>query len=470
MENYVNNLAPWETKEGAYQGIQLGKDIDDQKEVLKDQIIEMIRSRVASSSAIIASRGLPLDSISDIAYTDKDIGQGMQGLKAAFEWGISDVVWQLELNRNSLENMLEDMYAGMKELLANRKEAVAAYEKGDIDNALAHFLKLLKKNKYDFTVHMSLGMIYLMNKIDKEEALTHFDNAIQYARKHSSYYGSYALLHKALIKRDLGSIDEAEQFSEEAAGLSPDLTEATYQRAVYNALLDKPDKAVSLLKKAINDDIIYCLKINNENAFDEMRPQITEMFEKIRTEENENIRGKLIEQEENVTLLNNAVSKFKQMGYDIPKTIKADSLQGQSKELRKMIEKNSIFDARMANVPLAEIGKMLELKVTALQDKYRALESKLDNQIKEQGEVLLKEKKQGGGGIKSFLVYLAGGQLIAIPIGLSMSSLISLYISEGIIFAICFYLTFLSHGSGWDTVLKLQEKKDELDRAMRKIK
>jgi tetratricopeptide (TPR) repeat protein len=64
-------------------------------------------------------------------------------------------------------------------------------------------------------------------------------------------YTSYALLYKALIKRDFGLIEDAEKCTSEAIKLSPGFTEAMYQNAQYNALLNRPEKAIPLLKKAI---------------------------------------------------------------------------------------------------------------------------------------------------------------------------------------------------------------------------
>ena len=130
---------------------------------------------------------------------------------------------------------------------------------------------------------MSIGIIYLFHEANKEKALDSFDKAIIHAGKQSAaYYKNYALLYKALVKRDYGLIEEAEELTNQALNTKPNLAEAIYQNAQYNALLNKQDKAIPLLKKVIDSDIVYCLKINNEHDFDGMRSQTNKLFEKVR--------------------------------------------------------------------------------------------------------------------------------------------------------------------------------------------
>ena len=56
----------------------------------------MIKAQIASADEIISSQDIREDVIKEIGYDLKSVGQGMGGLKAAFEWGISDVVWLIE--------------------------------------------------------------------------------------------------------------------------------------------------------------------------------------------------------------------------------------------------------------------------------------------------------------------------------------------------------------------------------------
>ena len=63
-----------------------------------------------------------------------------------------------------------------------------------------------------------------------------------------------------------------------AIELSPGFTEAMYQNALYNALLNRPEKAIPLLKRVIKEDIVYCLKICGEQDFKRISSEIAELL------------------------------------------------------------------------------------------------------------------------------------------------------------------------------------------------
>jgi tetratricopeptide (TPR) repeat protein len=282
----LNELAPWERKKQYYEAIQLGKDVKTQTELISKSTKAMIGAQIVSTNAILSSQERISEGIDNLSYGINRVEQGIAGLQAAFEWGISEVVWQIEQNRAVLRSILEVLSAPLdtqaKEL---RKRAEGAYANGWFEDALEDFLESERKNRYDFSIHISIGMIYLFQKIDKDKALEYFDKAIKYAKPNSGYHTSFALLHKGLIKRDLGLIEEAERCASEAVELSPDFAEAMYQNAQYNALLAKPDKSVQLLKKAIELDVNYCEKTFHEKDFEKIEPSITNLFVQLRDKE-----------------------------------------------------------------------------------------------------------------------------------------------------------------------------------------
>lgn len=293
MSSYSNGLTPWERKNEYYSNIQIGKDVKAQTKAISKQTEALVAAQNASANEIISSQERIEEGIDRVAYGIEKVAEGMSGLKAAFEWGISEVVWQIEQNRAVLKDILGVLIAPLdtqaKEL---RRRAEDAYANGWFKEALEDFLESEKKNKYDFLVHISIGMIYLFQKIDKENALEYFDKAIKYAKPKSPYHASFALLHKALIKRDFGLIEEAERCTDEAVNLCTDFAEALYQNAQYNALLNKPDKSVPLLKKAIETDANYCEKIQNEKDFEKVRDDINNLFAELRDNQGEKARGR----------------------------------------------------------------------------------------------------------------------------------------------------------------------------------
>ena len=119
------------------------------------------------------------------------------------------------------------------------------------------------------------------------------------------------MLYKALIKRDFGLIDEAEECTDEAVKLCPDFAEALYQNAQYNALLNKPDKAIPLLRKTIEMDVNYCEKIHNEKAFDKIRTQVNAMFEELRDEQKQKANIKYETLAKKLKAFNNLINEIK---------------------------------------------------------------------------------------------------------------------------------------------------------------
>src|SRR3990167_4978515 len=72
-----------------YSNIQLGQDVKAQTEIIKNQTQAVVDAQLASTSAVIVSHDRIEEGIDSLAYAVQDVEQGICGLKAAFEWGIS---------------------------------------------------------------------------------------------------------------------------------------------------------------------------------------------------------------------------------------------------------------------------------------------------------------------------------------------------------------------------------------------
>ncbi len=472
MDTYLDKLAPWEKRRAYYNNTKPGNKIMEVKESLKKQTQKMITAQIAPTDSIISSQERKDDVIQDIEYDIKSIGQGMRGLKAAFEWGISDVVWLIEKDREDLKQIITAI-SGVSDKQINmlRDKAEDAYASGKMDNALVYLTELERHTVKDFSVCISLGMIYLFHKLDKEKALVYFEKAVKDARGSlASYYTSYSLLYKALIKRDFGLIEEAEECTNEAIKLSPDFTEAMYQNAQYNALLNRPEKAVSLLNKVIEKDVIYCLKIDSEQDFNGIKPEIIKLYEEIRDKKNGEVKEKLEGEKKNVVILNNAVKGFQKLGYDVPRDSSVDVFQknekGESSEIDEMMENNSIFDAHIADILLTLLSKKLKRKKERLKIKGNEIHMNIDKQIQELSAGLAGKKK---GGFVSFLIFFLCGQIVAYPFGLYIGMPIGICITEGALFFICLYVSVILPQSKWKEVNAKLNEKDNLMRIMKKI-
>ncbi|KPA14238.1 TPR repeat-containing protein [Candidatus Magnetomorum sp. HK-1] len=288
MSLYQNELAPWEKKNQYYQNLQLGNNINDQVNHLNKQTKEMIETQLGTANSIIASQERISEKTDAVVRGVSNVEQGILELKAAFEWGISEVVWQIEQNRIVLKKILEVLMAPLDTQAKERRtRAEEAYINGWIEDAEEEFLESEKINKFDFSIHISLGIIYLFHRIDKPKALQYFKKEIKYSKPKSAFHTSFSLLYKALICYDMGNIEKAEKNSFEALTLTPTLSEAYYQNAQYNAQLIETDKCISHLEIAIKSDKLYCLKANSDIMFDPIRENVNNLFEKLKNDEKE---------------------------------------------------------------------------------------------------------------------------------------------------------------------------------------
>lgn len=91
MNTYADTLAPWEGRNAYYKDVKLGKGVGAIKTILKDQTDAMIAAQIDSADEIISSQDIAEEALQEISYSLKSVGQGMSGLKAAFESKIQEL-------------------------------------------------------------------------------------------------------------------------------------------------------------------------------------------------------------------------------------------------------------------------------------------------------------------------------------------------------------------------------------------
>lgn len=347
----IGELTSYQKQNAYYTGVQLGRDVRTQTDVINNSTQKLIATQLAATSSIVASQDRISSGIDNVSIGIDRVAEGIAGLQATFEWGISQVVWQLEQNREVLKSILEVLSAPLdtqaKEL---RKRAEDAYANGWIDDALEDFLESEKKNKYDFSIHISLGNIFFFCKNNKEEALAYYEKAIKYAKPKSSYHASYALLHKGLIRFNDNLVEEAEECTSEAITLSTSFAEAYYQNAQYNSVLSNTKKCLDNLEKAILLDKYYCLKASNDKLFTPINNELEKLFSNLRHNEIKyckKVLGESIEIFDGIKSIiceaNNSIrpeftkNSF-QKEYDM-------SFQKKITEIENFMSRNSYFDA-----------------------------------------------------------------------------------------------------------------------------
>jgi tetratricopeptide (TPR) repeat protein len=256
---------------------------------LQDEIGRVVDAQLKTSARIsenvVASQERIAEGIDRVNFGVERISDGLESLEAAFQWGFDELIWQVEEQRMVLQQILEVLQKPLdtqaKELKARADEA---YRNGWFDDALSDFAESEKKNRYDFTIHQSLGNIYLFEKKDSEKALEYYEKAVRYARPKSAYHASLAFIHIALIKYFHGDFTGACQATSQAIALTPLLYEAHYQHAQYCANLGKYDEALDHIKKAVEGDRYYSVKVFSEKDFNVMKEQLVSFFIEMRNE------------------------------------------------------------------------------------------------------------------------------------------------------------------------------------------
>jgi tetratricopeptide (TPR) repeat protein len=312
---------------------------NDVANFLSTQTEKIIESQVEVANSIIVSQARIAGQI-DIST--RDITEGFQELQATFDWGFTELIWQIEQEREVLKDILKVLQAPLdtqaKEL---KKRAEYAYQNGWIGDALKDFLESEKKNRYDFTIHQNLGNIYLFEKKAPDRALEYYEKAVKYATPKSSYYTSISLLHKGLVKYLQKDFKEAYKATLKSIEVSPDFYEAHYQHAQYCASLGKYNEAIKHLKKAIVEgDKYYCVKADSEKDFDVMKEQLKSLFKELQINAQNQVT---IESGEVTGVINRAKSY-----YNIPVIDNLKVARGKLEEAKVFIARGSFFDCHDA--------------------------------------------------------------------------------------------------------------------------
>jgi len=364
----TNNTGSILNKNPYYFGIELGRDIETQIYLISQATKELLASQAASADEIVASKERVSDGLDYLSSSIDDVREGVYGLKSAFEIGISEVVWQIEKRRRDLQHILKlSMCYTDPQNKERRKQAENDYLNGLIDYSEEEFIFFEELNTYDFTIHMNLAMIYMFHKVDIEKSIYYFDSAVEYARQISTYYASFALLHKAILLQEGGVIDEARQCLEEAVQLSPDFCEPLYQLSILEASKNK-NRAILLISNLLDIDIRYSLKIEYEPAFLTIRTEIHNKYRTIidlKTEEiksqYDNIIAEMNNISEQITKCNLIVENE---DFKLNEELKLDIILQRTAEL---IDRQSLLDVYTAGIILNDEAIQLasELKESA---------------------------------------------------------------------------------------------------------
>lgn len=268
----------------------------DEASFLSQEFNKVIESRYKSANQIVVSQEYAAKLINKSLEDVKEaISEGFASLQATFEWGVAEIVWELEQQHKVLVDILEVLQAPLdtqaKEL---RKRGEYAFRNGWYDEAEKEFLNSEDKNPYDFSIHWNLGYIYLFHKPNPTKALKYFKNAVKYSAPKSTYYAANALRHVALIYYLQKEFNQAYESTQQAIQLHPKLYDAYYQHAQHCVCLGKYDEAIQNLKIAITQGgRLYLLNADSDDVFNVIQGKIETLVNELIDDARKKIEIKL---------------------------------------------------------------------------------------------------------------------------------------------------------------------------------
>ncbi|CAK0743794.1 putative TPR_REGION domain-containing protein [Gammaproteobacteria bacterium] len=453
-----------------YSNIEFGNDVETQINLIAQGTRDLLASWAALANKIVVSHERLIDGLDYLSISPDDVKEGLHGLKSMFDFNISEVVWQIEKRKSSFKNFIKifvsDLSVSEKRI---RKRAERYYEDVLIDEAEEDFVSSAAINEYDFTVYISLGLIYMFRKIDLDGSIYCLDNAIQYAKPKSSYYTSFALMHKANILYKNNFLDEARQCLEEAIILSPDLYELFYQMSIIEASSNK-EKTISLIVKLLNFDIRYSLKIENEPAFNNIREEIhgvyKEMMDVQSTEiihHHEHVTNKINEVSEKISRCNSIIEN-REFFMEKEKDSEFNELNQAMQRIIELIDRKSLLDVYTAGIILTkEIPHLFDnfkqniiLHIDKIIQYLKDEKSKINSEyVKKKNKYFLYSITKG---IKSALMY----SLIYFAAWIAFNNISLAIVLATLPFIMVWYLNYANFMHRTNLVKKLEAKLNEL--------
>jgi tetratricopeptide (TPR) repeat protein len=264
----------------------LKRDIEDLEIGISNEVDRVIKINYENANRIISSQDHGADKIETGLANVTD---GIEGIYSILDWGFSELIWQVEQTREVVKEILSVLQAPLgteaKELKARADEAYRnglLFDESFIDDAEDDYLESEKKNRYDFSIHISLGFIYYKHKNKPKKALEYFNKAEKYATPKSYSIASYALMHQGKIYYDQKNYQKAYELALKGLELKPDYFELHYRIAQYCACLNRFDEAIDHLKTAINGNRYFCLDADNDENFGKMKKQLNSLFEALK--------------------------------------------------------------------------------------------------------------------------------------------------------------------------------------------
>jgi WD40 repeat protein len=291
------------------------------------------------------------DGFEAVSFGLDQIAEGIEALRADFDWAMGAVLWKLEMQQAVLRDILATLQAPLdtvaKEL---RRRAEDGYLNGWYAEALADFLESEQKNYQDFAVHQAIGNIYLYQQrpANLEKAREYYLKTGKYATPRSTYHAARGYLHAAFVcylqRDDVAAVENARRATE----LYPRLTEAFFDLAKFAAAAGDAAVAIPALETAIRAERDYAIKARADVDFENIESSVAGLIKRLYAEM----------QQESAEVLEGV--QVEMADYVLPDSFR-ERLNRELVEIERFLAGAlTYFDARMARDKAARCRQMLE--------------------------------------------------------------------------------------------------------------
>lgn len=262
------------------------------------------------------------------AIGEDDAAEGLLRLGPVFCWDDAEAVWEIEKGKVFARKTRKATLSIDMNLSGYLAKADQLYRDGAAEEALEAYQGLEGRTKtLDFTIMITLGNLRLFRMGDVKSAHGYYQRAVKMLDGKHLYFSSYALLHQALCAHYLGEADAAAALAARAVDMTPDLDEARYQLAQYQALRGRANDAFHALKRLVTERRLYVAKVFSDPCFADLHGPLLEYLDERRDEVLEGQQGLLDLSAEIGSLLEHA-------DLDDPE---ADALREQLQSLRNYL-------------------------------------------------------------------------------------------------------------------------------------
>jgi tetratricopeptide (TPR) repeat protein len=325
--NVIGNANPI-TYRDYLQNAEFVKDITDSSAEVQYTISEKSREMIATNTQLQERGFALLESIDDtlkdgfemVGYKLDDVSDEVRGLGAKLDWGFSQMISEIGRVNDTLTELLAiaktpaqtwaynqfeiGRDAMRQELYAEALESISRAANGFGDQT---------GYKLEYRFHYNLGILYLGSVkntdptiLDLAKAEQAFLLSARYAKADFPLEASVSFTAAGWAAYCQGKMKEAENYTQQALQIDSKNCEAFFKLAKIQMHTDRPDVAISNLRKAIELDSNYMVIASQTDAdFLKYESEVQALFAEMKKQLANRVETALAETEKSIKYMHN---------------------------------------------------------------------------------------------------------------------------------------------------------------------